>query len=110
MRETSGLKLRVSFPVKVCCNDGCVPAVQYVALDNKPSLLKLIVIPTCTDGKGKDFSRARQEGEQTYFLTPCSTVLLEKLTGLQLIKKFPAFYGTRRFITAFKSARHLSLS
>jgi len=43
-------------------------------------------------------------------LTPCSTVLLEKLTGLQLVKKFPAFYGTRRFITAFTSAINLSLS
>ena len=30
--------------------------------------------------------------------------------GPQLVKKFPAFYGTRRPITAFKSARHLSLS
>jgi len=29
----------------------------------------------------------------TYLLTPCSTVLLEKLTGFQLVKKFPAFYG-----------------
>jgi hypothetical protein len=28
---------------------------------------------------------------------------------LQSVKKFPAFYGTRRFITAFTSARHLSL-
>ena len=46
----------------------------------------------------------------TYLLTPCSTVLLEKLTGSQPVKKFPAFYGTRRFITAFTSARHLSLS
>jgi len=26
------------------------------------------------------------------------------------VKKFPAFYGTRKFITAFASARHLSLS
>jgi len=39
-----------------------------------------------------------------------SRVLLEKPTGLQLVKKFSAFYGTRRFITAFTSARHLSLS
>ena len=31
-------------------------------------------------------------------------------TCLQLLKKFPAFYGTRMFITAFTSARHLSLS
>jgi len=39
-----------------------------------------------------------------------SRVLLEKLTGSQLVKKFPAFYETWRFITAFTSARHLSLS
>jgi hypothetical protein len=31
-------------------------------------------------------------------------------TGLQLAKKFPAFYGTKGLITAFTSARHLSLS
>jgi len=43
-------------------------------------------------------------------LTPQSRVLLEKLTGPQLVKKFPAFYGTRRFITVFTRARHLSLS
>ena len=46
----------------------------------------------------------------TNLLTPCSTVPLEKLTGSQLVKKFPTFYVTRRFITAFTSARHLSLS
>ena len=46
----------------------------------------------------------------TYLLTPWSSVLLEKLIGSQLVKKFPAFYGTRRFITEFTSARHLSLS
>ena len=45
-----------------------------------------------------------------YLLTPWSRVLLEKLTDSQLVKKFPAFYGTRRFMTAFASARHLSLS
>ena len=43
-------------------------------------------------------------------LTPCSTVFLEKLTGSQLIKEFPTFYGTRRFITAFTSAGQLSVS
>jgi len=46
----------------------------------------------------------------THSLTPWSRVLLEKLTGSQLVKKFPAFYGTRRIIIAFTSARHLSLS
>jgi hypothetical protein len=47
---------------------------------------------------------------QTYLLTPWSRVLLEKLTGLQLVKKFPAFYGTRKFITAFTSTLHMSVS
>jgi hypothetical protein len=30
----------------------------------------------------------------TYLLIQWSRVLLEKLTGLQLVKKFPMFYGT----------------
>ena len=46
----------------------------------------------------------------TCLLTPWSRVLLEKLTSLQLVKIFPSFYGTRRFITALTSASHLSLS
>jgi len=46
----------------------------------------------------------------TYLLTPWCRVLLEKLTGLQLVKKFPKFHGTRRFITALTSVRQLSLS
>jgi len=45
-----------------------------------------------------------------YLLTPWCRVLLEKLTGLQLVKKFPAFHGTRKFITALTSFPHLSLS
>jgi hypothetical protein len=31
-------------------------------------------------------------------------MLLDKLTGRQLVKKFPAFYVTRRFITALTTA------
>ena len=45
--------------------------------------------------------------KNTYLLTPRCRVLLEKLTGLQPVKKFPAFHGTRRFITALTSVRHL---
>ena len=43
-------------------------------------------------------------------LTLCSGVLLEKLIVPQLVKKFLAFYKTRRFITVFTRAHHLSLS
>ena len=43
-------------------------------------------------------------------LTSWRRVLREKLTSSQLVKKFPTFYGTRSFITAFTRTRHLSLS
>jgi hypothetical protein len=45
----------------------------------------------------------------TYLHTSWSWVLLDSLTGSQPVKKFPAFYGTRRFITAFTRVHHLSL-
>jgi len=45
----------------------------------------------------------------THALTPWCKVLLEKLTGSQLVKKFPEFYGYRRLITA-KSVRRPSIS
>ena len=44
-----------------------------------------------------------------YLFTPCCGVHLDKLTGLKLVKKFPAFHGTRRFINALTSVRHLPL-
>jgi len=44
----------------------------------------------------------------TYWFTPLSRVLLEKITSSQVLKEF-ALYGTRRFITAITSARHLFL-
>jgi len=42
-------------------------------------------------------------------LTPLCRVLLAKLTGLQIVKKYPTFHGTRRFITALTSVCHLSI-
>jgi prepilin signal peptidase PulO-like enzyme (type II secretory pathway) len=41
-------------------------------------------------------------------ITPRSRVIPEKLTGPQLVKKFPTFYGNQGFITAFTIASHLS--
>jgi len=46
----------------------------------------------------------------TYLLSPWCSLLLLQLTGLQLIKIYPAFHGTRRFITTLTSVRQLSLS
>ena len=48
--------------------------------------------------------------DYTYLFSPRNWVILVNLTDSQLVKKFPAFYGTWRFITAFTSACHLSIS
>ena len=45
----------------------------------------------------------------TYLLSPRNRVLLENVTGFQLVQKFSTFYGTRSFITAFTCGRQLSL-
>jgi len=63
--------------------------------------------------KSKDLPNINRVGDlkpKVGVSTACSRIRLEKLTGTQLVKKFLAFYGTRRFITAFTSARHLSIS
>ena len=74
----------------------------------------IITVVPATSGLRWVVMKTRESGpprrdSMLYLLTPCSRVLLEKLTGSQLVKKFPAFYWTRRFIKAFTSARHLSL-
>ena len=76
------------------CNNGYTKAAAYYAI---PTLSVLFVL----------FSKWYL---LTYLLTPWGRVLLEKLTGLRLVKKFPAFHGTRRFITALTSVHNLSLS
>jgi hypothetical protein len=43
-------------------------------------------------------------------LSPWSRGLPDKLTRPQLIKEFPALYGTQKFITALTRAKHQSLS
>jgi len=48
-------------------------------------------------------------GATQLLLTPWSRVLPEQLKFPQLVKKFPAVYGTRKFIAAFTSDHQLSL-
>ena len=46
---------------------------------------------------------------KTTTTTPRSRVLLEKLTGFQILRNSPNFYGNIIFITTLTTARHLSL-
>jgi hypothetical protein len=49
----------------------------------------------------------RGRGVRDSGVTTWSRALLEKLTVPRLVNKYPAFYGTRRFIAAFTKARHI---
>jgi len=55
-------------------------------------------------------ARSKKHQITPYLLTPWSRVLLEKLTGSAASQQIPRIFETRRFITVFKSSRHLSLS
>ena len=52
---------------------------------------------------------ARPAAETSYLLTAWSRMFLEKLTVSQPVKEIIAFYRTRTFITAFITARQLSI-
>jgi hypothetical protein len=67
---------------------------------------RCIIVNTLQEGDNKDNNNNNNNNSTT----PWSRVLLGKLTVPQLVKKFPTFYATLKFITAFTSARQLSLS
>jgi len=79
----------------------CIPFLITKATDTQSGYIKLFLLH-CINGCPK--------APRYCLLTPRCTVLPEQLTGLRLVKKFPAFHATRRFITALTSVRHLSLS
>jgi hypothetical protein len=64
----------------------------------------LNTLPRWVDGKAGIFCDLIQAHHS--YLTPQSRVFLEKL----IVKKFPAFHGTGRFITVYTRARHWSLT
>ena len=60
----------------------------------KPLFVQILKFPS-SNGTQKFFTAfCKACNWPLYLLTPWCRVLLEKLTGLQLVKKFPAFYGT----------------
>jgi len=95
--------------------EGSLPHSQVPTTCPYPSQLDLVRTPTSHFLKIHlniilPSTSASSKWSLSFLLTPWSRVLLEKLTVFQLLKKFPTFYGTRKFITAFTSARNLSLS
>ena len=74
----------------------------HTSCDYASSSVSQGYVTSCIMSPGYDLDSSK--------LTLRSRVLHEKLTVPQPVKKFPTFYETRRFITAFTSARHLFLS
>jgi hypothetical protein len=62
-------------------------------------------IPKILDQK----PQTNKKNQLTEYLSPRIRFLLEKLTGSQLVNKFLAVYGARRFIIAITRARHLTI-
>ena len=86
----------------------CIMKFRYRVSPETPTFLRFFALFSRIAGQFRDGRPTI--AFCTYLLTPWCRVLLEKLTGLQLVKKLPAFHGTRRFITALTSVRQLSLS
>ena len=73
--------------------------------------IQAIVRPIhCIELMKQPYNRSHSHDKNIILLTPWCRVLLVKLTGLHLIKKFLAFQGTWRFITALTNIRLLSLT
>ena len=88
------------------CNMIFISVINQLDAQNLCFIISLFLVSTYFEHMCSKYVETRNK----LILTPWSRVPLEQLTGLQLVKKFPAFHGTRRFITALTSARHLSLS
>jgi len=69
----------------------------------------LTASPACTPNKCSIKMKVGHRWNYTW-QTALSRILPEKPTIIQLVEKFPTFFWTRMFITAFTSVRHLSLS
>ena len=93
-----------------CASFGCecksVPLQAWSGPEGSRKLRFPDFMTTAQDG-GKVISLTYRPPLLTYSLTPWCRVLLEHLTGLQLVKKFPAFHRTRRFVTALTRVYHL---
>jgi hypothetical protein len=102
-------RLSEKFKRKIVLKKKLLRKMKPKELRDKPQRVHRI---PCIYGREYISETNRQLGVRIliYLCTLWSRVLLEKLTGSLLVKKFSAFYGIQRFITAFTRARHLSLS
>jgi hypothetical protein len=97
----------------------CANLVIFLGYSELVLSLLLLHVRLCirTDHRKKPTSELRNTeiksiGKKilTYLLTSWNRVFLEMLTGFQLVKKFSALYATRKLISAFTRAYHLSIS
>ena len=62
------------------------------------------------EGKTEVLAKHSENASLLTYLLHGAEFFLRSQLVMQLVKKFPALYGTRKFIIVFTSACHLSLS
>ena len=95
-------------PMLPSCRHKCSSLTQIRVCICSDAKFSAVHAATCTP-----FERRHKHATSiclTERLTPCSKVLLEKLTVPQLLKQWPATDEPPRFIAAIATARQLSLS
>ena len=116
LKRNVHLWFKINFSVRDSeVRDGLIGPYQPAPINRSLSIGPYQLVPINGPYQSVPINRSLSTGpyqSQTSkgLLTPRSTVLLEKITDPQPVKKFPAFYVIRRFITALTSACHLSLS
>ena len=95
------LRDRVTWPNPYVILPSTSPCIPRLAND-----LRAVEEKNCSPRPKSDQHFSVQPVRKSYV----SRVLPETLTGPQLLKKFPVFYGTGRFFTTFTRVHHLSIS
>ena len=89
-------------------DNSLLPVTSWL-IPSTPSPLHYLILNLCSMLYSLMNQQFVKQTTTLWKLIPCSWVLPEKLKRPKLLKKFLAFYGTRRFITVLTAARRLSL-
>jgi hypothetical protein len=103
------LQILALFPMNQVTEISSFNASRRLDLEEGSSFVNYGEVPTRRQKVSQSQKRKRPERITYSLIHSRSWALLEKLSIVQLLKNFPALYGTRRFITVFTRAIHWSL-
>jgi hypothetical protein len=109
VREISGRQTaRFIDPIVRCCRTPeRIPLLRPRRCSESAASPRRVCVQ-CATSQATDMQRRRMWGVEIMLLIFITNSMEPQVA--QLLKNFPSFYGTRRFITGFTRARHWSLS